>query len=210
VIDTIALLNTPVGLVVDPDANEIYVTGLADHTVSIIDGSTDQIIDTVVVGSGPIDLALDRRLGRVFVANKGEPTISVISTVTHTLVDTFDVGARPLSAIAVDARGGRVYVVGLNTLIQALDAATGAIIATTLVGDTPTDVAVDSRRHVIFVTNQGSGTVSVLYAMSLKVFFTLARGVARSPTQVAIDTHTRREYVTDSKRDAVAIVIHGR
>jgi len=50
----------PVGIKMNPITNKIYVANQYSNTISVIDGSNDQIISTIKVESFPYDLTLIR------------------------------------------------------------------------------------------------------------------------------------------------------
>ena len=55
----------PVGIKMNPITNKIYVANQYSNTISVIDGSNDQIISTIKVESFPYDL--DIKIGRAHV-----------------------------------------------------------------------------------------------------------------------------------------------
>src|SRR5947207_13871609 len=66
------------------------------------------------------------------------------------------------------------------------------------VGSGPFGIAV-APNHNIFVTNNGSNTVSVIYGYSLHVISTI--NVGRGPTGVAITPNGQYAYVANSSDD---------
>ena len=102
-------------LIGDPlqaNTNKIYVANLGDGitpgTLSVIDGSTNDIIDTITVGLSTNQVAFDQNTNRIYVANPGSGTVSVIDGFTNSLIAEIPVG--------VTSRSGPVKpVVNPNT-----------------------------------------------------------------------------------------------
>ena len=95
------------GIGVNPTTNRIYVSN-SDNTVSVIDGSTDQVISTVngtaygFVGVNPVT-------NKVYVTYPSSHFISVINGSTNTLTSQVYVGAGP-SGIGVNTDTNKIYV----------------------------------------------------------------------------------------------------
>ena len=68
IVKILTVMNRPNQIVVDPVANRIYVANVGSDTVSVIDGTTDEIVSTATVahamGEG---IGVDPRTGRIYV-----------------------------------------------------------------------------------------------------------------------------------------------
>ncbi len=72
VVTDIAVEDFPCGVGVNPSTNRIYVSYLTSENISVIDGSTNQIINTIAVGSlpkevGVISIFSNKRSRRKFI-----------------------------------------------------------------------------------------------------------------------------------------------
>src|SRR5205823_1537232 len=111
VIATIAGINQPYGLAVNPNTNRLYVTnGVA---VDVVDLSTNTLLGTIPVGPSPYGVAVNPNTNKIYVTNQGSGragdcssfvfpaqsgcgnTMSVIDGVTNTVTATVAVGAKP-------------------------------------------------------------------------------------------------------------------
>jgi YVTN family beta-propeller protein len=98
-------------------------------------------------------------------------------------VRTTAVGRVP-TAVRVDARTRRVFVANLGSnTVSMLDAASGTVLATTMVAPHPSTLAVATTAGRVFavsddVTLDGAGRVSVLDAASGRLLRTVAVGRA--------------------------------
>jgi YVTN family beta-propeller protein len=98
----------------DSANGDVYVTDGGINTVSVIDGSTNQVIGNIVMGSvgGPVGVAFDSANGDVYVANTGtgtsSETISVIDGSTNQIIGTIPVSGP--QQVAFDSANGDIYV----------------------------------------------------------------------------------------------------
>ncbi len=132
--------------------------------VSVLDATTGRVLRTIDIGQNGdaylAALAVDPATGQVFIASYFG--LQALDTTTGRL-RTIDAGAP--NAIAVDARGGRVYATYVDTTNQygipvgpgsvaVFDATTGARQATVTVGQGPDAVAVDEASGRALVLDQ--------------------------------------------------------
>src|SRR5919198_6261119 len=78
--------STAMGLAVNPTTNMIYVTNREAGTVSVINGSTNNVMKNVTVGGGPRDIAVNPTTNMAYVANGDSGTVSIINGSTNNVV----------------------------------------------------------------------------------------------------------------------------
>jgi DNA-binding beta-propeller fold protein YncE len=130
---TITVGNQPSGIAIDEQTDTVYVSNIADNTVSVFNGATcngqntsgcGQTPATVPVGSTPLGIFADPANHTIYVPNAGETDVSMIDSAT---CNATDLAACPTSAPAtVDVGGG------------------------------PQDVEVDQTTHTVYVTTYGA------------------------------------------------------
>jgi len=112
------------------------------------DNAKEQLISVAV---DPRAVIVDGARGRIFVAHRGvmPGQVTVIDARTGRVLRDVAVGAAP-SALAVDERGGHVFVVNSGTAftqdagsVSMLNSVSGALLRTMPGGTLPTAVAVD-------------------------------------------------------------------
>ena len=108
-IHTVSVGNAPSAVAVNPTTNTIYVTNTHNNTVSVINGSTNEVTDTVSVSDGPLVIAVNTSTNTVYVANFQDNTVSVVNGSTNEVTDTVSVSDGPL-VIAVNTSTNTVYV----------------------------------------------------------------------------------------------------
>jgi YVTN family beta-propeller protein len=143
VLANVVVGNTPSGLALSPDGNQVWVvntdlsSGLSSSgsssdtggtdSVSVVSTWTDSVVGTVDVGPGPIDVAFSPDGHRAYVTNNGAlgpGSVNVINTATLAVVETLapstppptgSLGWNPTS-VAVTPDGHQVWVSEVNDL----------------------------------------------------------------------------------------------
>ena len=224
VIDTIPVGSNPRGVAVSPDGTRAYVTNDGDGTVSVIDTSTNTVIDTIPVGSNPRGVAVSPDGTRAYVTNgtppnplvagSGSGQLSVIDTTIGAVTATTDVGAFP-SLVAISPSGQSVYVINQRSPIifigvlgisrlSVIDTTTGAVTATTDVGDSPSGLAVSPDGSRAFVATAGDNRVSVIDTSTNTVIDTIP--VGSNPRGLAVSPDGIRAYTTNSSDNTVSVI----
>ena len=178
---TVTVGRGPIGLVVDPATDTIYVTNLGSgDTVSVIDGATCNASNTsgcrqkpatVTVGQGPFNAAFDAATRTVYVTNQLGHSVSMIN-------------ARICNATATSGCGQKIPAVA--------------------VGASPIPVTVDPRTDTVYVGNNGDGTVSVINARTCNATRTSGCGhpagmlkVPGGPLGLTVNDATRTLFVSN-------------
>ena len=207
----------PIGVAVNPNTNNVYVTNFNDGTVTVIDGDpTSPTFNTVIgapitVGDNPTGVAVDPNTNDVYVANNGGGTVSVIDGLTNTVdpVSPITVGSFPLG-VTVNPNTDNVYVAnnGGDT-VTVIDGLTNTVdLASPItVGSGPIAVAVNPNTNMVYVANAGDGTVTVIDGLTNTVDPVSPITVGSSPYGVAVDPTTNNVYVANN--DGTVSVIYG-
>jgi YVTN family beta-propeller protein len=85
-----------------------------------------------------------------------------------------------------------------------INEATNTVTATIGVGSDPSGIGVDPSTHTVYVTNSGSGTVSVINEATNTVTATI--GVGNYPNGVGVDPSTHAVYVTNTGSGTVSVI----
>jgi len=204
------------------NTNKIYVSnvgdGLTPGTLSVIDGSTNNIINTIPVQFAPKLVEFDQTTNRIYVANQGgsgvpgEPlgTVSVIDGSTNNVIKIITVGLGALKPV-VNPNTGNVYVTnqgdGTVSVIDGL-ADIPTLIATIPVGITPSGIDVDTDLNKIYVANTFGSSVTVIDGATNTVIFVPPFGniLTAQPTDIAIDSSNNRAYVSNFDDRTVSVI----
>lgn len=221
VVDTVAVGTMPHGLAVDAEHHRIYVTNVKDNSVSVIDSTTDRVITTIALPAEggheawPWGITVDPQRNRAWVTDTGQlpaaggtltssgaDTVEEIDTTSERIVGSVVVGAGPWNA-AVDEATGDIYV-GVTSTNQVVVIHNLKVTARIPVGHNPHGIVIDQARHLAFVNNAGSNTVSVIDTTREKLTQTIP--VGRQPQGIALDATRHLVYVVDQAQGAVTVL----
>lgn len=183
-------------LVLDSANQRLYAPGFSGTDSALYVVNTDQLaVEKVIPGLGPVTtgVALDAQGKRLFLSNL-RGNLYEVSTTDLSITKAYQVAADQLINLAFDATSGRLFATdqGLaainerrqkneptftptpgNRLIE-FNPNTGAIIQSAPAGLGPIALLIDPASKHLFVTNRGSGSVTVHNAKDLAVEQTIA------------------------------------
>ena len=185
VTDTIPVGKAPYGVTINPLTNKIYVTNIQSSTVSVIDGSINKVITTIPVGKSPVGVSINTISNMVYVTNHVSNTVSVIDGKTNEVSATIAVGKSPVG-VSVNPVTNKIYVTNIqSSTVSVIDGRVNKITNSITVnpslrrvegtGDPVLNmpiltqfpliaslVAVNSISNMVYVTNTGSDTLSII------------------------------------------------
>lgn len=211
-------------LVLDKANHRLYLPGLSlagDGALYVVDTQSLRLEKVVPgLGRGATGIALDARGNRLFVSNlMGQ--IAVVDTVGLVVSRTFDSGGDQPLNLVYDALTNRLFATdqGLPSIqelrkkeqadyvprpgnrVLVLDADTGKSVATLQAGEGPVALTLDAARQRLYVTNRGSGSVSVFDSTRYQALQTIA--LPTHPNSLALDAARNVLYVSvKNGRDA--------
>ena len=187
--------------------NRVYVTNYGSNTLSVIDGSTNNIISTINVGGAPQGVAVDLSTNRIYVTNGGSGTVSVIDGSTDNVIATVNVGTSPIG-VAVNTSTHFIYVTNFDSNnVYVINGSTSTVVAVLNVGKWPQGVDVNPNTNLIYVAIGGGDIVSVIDGSTNSIVTTV--NVGNGPWGVAVNSNTNRVYVANEWDDTVSIVQGG-
>jgi DNA-binding beta-propeller fold protein YncE len=185
----------PGRIAVDESTETIYVTNIADNTVSVIDGVTcnsqvtsgcAKVPPTVRVGGAPIGIAVDPATHTAYVTNGNDNTVSMIDTTRCNASD--------------------------------LNGCTGEHPATVEVGVGPDAVAVNQGTHTVYVadddvTGDNDGTTVSAFDSATCNAHTASgcddlgtATIAAGPVAIAVDPSTNSAYTANQSSRSVSVI----
>ena len=205
---TLEVGNTPYGVAVTPDGNQVLVTLVDSNEVVFINTSDfSQVVKTLRVGSAPRGVAVEPNGRYAYVANSDNDTVSQISLSARDIVDTIDLdeGAEPWGVAArYDNENATpiVYVTNHNagtvTVIGEDNETT-----TIRVGNEPIGVAVTPDGKYVYVANSDDNTVSII---DTETESTDTLNVDNGPWGVAVGAQGDYVYVTNNFSNTVTVI----
>ncbi|HZU43727.1 MAG TPA: YncE family protein [Terriglobales bacterium] len=187
-------------------ATRVYVANQADNTVSSYAASSQAAPVTTTqlpVGAAP-NFVASSETTNMYVSMPGLNSVGVISVNANVLKATVPVGANPV-ALAETGDGLHLYsvnqgdntVTGINTPNDSVSPASPIHVGTSPVW------AVVSSAGLVYVLNQGDGTISVIQPGLDVVVATLT--VAPGANYEFFESHLNRLYVTNPVANTVTV-----
>jgi YVTN family beta-propeller protein len=185
VTNTIPVGKAPYGVTINPLTNKIYVTNIQSSTVSVIDGSINKVITAIPVGKSPVGVSVNTISNMVYVTNHVSNTVSVIDGKTNEVSATIAVGRSPVG-VSANPVTNKIYVTNIqSSTVSVIDGRVNKITSNITVnpslrrvegtGDPVLNmpiltqfpliaslVAVNSVSNMVYVTNTGSNTLSII------------------------------------------------
>ncbi len=181
----------------DPETRHVYVVnGGTPSDVTVISPDTGAIVGSVTLqGSKLEQLAFDGH-GRAFVNDEDQSVVHVFDTHTLKSMAKWPVapGEGP-TGIAYDPARHRLFVACGNRQLVAVNADTGAVVATVPIGADPDGAEFDGRRRLIFVSNR-DGTLTVVHEDGPDHYKVLQNLVTEPGARtIALDNKSGRIYL---------------
>ena len=209
VVDTITVGQAPTGVVVNSKNNRVYVANGLDHTVSVIDGVSDQIIGTMNTSNKPTDIAVNAVKNEVWVCESdagGNVFAEVFDGNTFALIKSLPAGSG-IGRIAVHPHLNRIYVANdFSTTLTVIDGSQKKVLTNINLPCSPFGVAVNTATQRMYVGTEAcaAGSVYVIDATTNTVLTTIpTTGV--SMNYAAVDQSHNRLYITDDVTGLYAI-----
>ncbi|MGE5093540.1 MAG: YncE family protein [Betaproteobacteria bacterium] len=208
--DVIATIGAGSGtraVAVNPATNRIYVANEDSGDVTVIDGASNSVLATVPVGPRPQYIAVSAATNRVFVSNAGDSTLALVDGASLA-VKRLAIGST--GPIAINERRNQVYVVRTGNADEVTLVDTAALTWYTAATDSyvPMDLAVDEGIDRLYVAHYASGDVRAVDLASTSDHPpTVSIGVWSRPTNIALDTASKRLFVIgEDPRGPISII----
>ncbi len=216
--DAIAMDQKPFGLALNEKTQTLFVGHTLDQSVTAInldDNTTRHLALATekekaqakkdkVFGPNPRQLSVDEQSNTLYMTGVGDKSVLwIIDGEKLTLTDTVEGFGTWATGLAVDHEGKRIYVSTMkDNAVRVVDMDSHRIIEQWPTGgEGPLNLALDAEKHQLYVTNAGSGNVTVLDTQNGKVLDTLASGEGA----LALILEGDRLYVTNRKAKTVTI-----
>jgi YVTN family beta-propeller protein len=200
--------NNPIGLAISQSLGRVYIANTSGNNISVVEGNS--VAQTIPVSFQPVGVAVNHDESLVFVSNSNAASISVISTTESSVVHTIaGVGNSP-EDLLIPPTGNLLYVSNYGNVSDTSEDEVAAInlndytISRIPVGDKPMGLASLADGSLVFVTNSGSNTVSIIRTSDLQVLTDVSVGLV--PTDCAVSPDDNQLYVVNSGSGDISVV----
>jgi len=195
----------------DLDADAIARDAATDHvfviegdpaSITVVDPKNDVAIATIKVGE-KLEYAVGDDQGMIYVAGEEKGDLVKIDARTNTVLAHYAApGCTSPHGLAIDKAGRRLFMGCANSVMMAMDADTGRVVATLPIGRGNDAVAYDPVRHRVFSSNGLDGTISVFQQSSPDRYSALEPiPTAVSGRTMALDPQDGRLFVAAAETD---------
>jgi YVTN family beta-propeller protein len=206
----------PLAMAYNPTTNVVYVANGEGNTVSVVDGTSFEVLDTITVEADPTGIAVNPVTNKIYVVNSGAESLSVIDGTTNTITATIPGG---YGQVAVNPVTDRIYVLDSrgaeNYNVSVLDGATNKQIGTVQVGGNADNIAINTVTNTFYVTNGKAlivvdGATNGIVATILPPPATSKPVDTAGPTDgVAVDATTNTIYFSNDGGTNTVDVVNG-
>ena len=198
VIATIPAGTNPDGIIYEPVTKNVWAFNGRSQDASVIDTTTQKVIATVKLSGKPEFPTVDGK-GNVFVNIETKNSIAKLDAKSKTVTAEWPLaGCESPSGMAIDTDHHRLFSVCDGKKMAVTDYATGKVVATPEIGDSPDAAGYDAKHQLAFSSN-GEGTLTVVDASSpaYKVVQNLA--TQKNARTMAFDSGTGRIYLVTAE-----------
>lgn len=218
-VTTVPVGLNPMAIAVNPVTHHVYVANYSGDTLSVIDGTSDEVTATIPMPwrttiARPVAVVVDSLADppRAFVGNFWSGMLSVVDESALVASATVDLTAGKSGgprALALDPTSSppRLYTANYGrSTVTVLNASTyQPIDVLTVYGSFPRalGIFISPSRKRVFSADRGN-TVTIIDAETDSVLKTVTVGGA--PRSVAVDSDTGFAYVTNNASDTVSVI----
>lgn len=192
--------HNPDAILYDPHSRRVFTFNGRSNDASVIDAATGKLLGHIPLPGKP-EFAVSDGHGRIFDNIESTHQLAVLDPVAMQVVALWPLkGCEEPSGLAVDLAHHRLFSVCDNAVMVVTNAATGKAVATLPIGAGADAVRYDAQRGLVFSSNGGSGTLTVIRQDDADHY----RVVATVPTQasartMALDKNNGHVFVVAAK-----------
>jgi DNA-binding beta-propeller fold protein YncE len=187
----------------EPQSRRVFTFNHGSNNTTAIDPDELKVVGTLALGGVP-ELAVSDDKGHIFVNLENTSEVVEFDARTLRTLNRFSLapGEEP-TGLAFDREHRRLFSTCANRKLVVMDADSGKVIQTVEIGPGPDGCIFDVKRNLIFSSNGGDGTISVIRAGSdgkYEVAKTIKTQV--SAKTIALDPETHRLYLSAATPDS--------
>lgn len=183
----------------------IFVSNETDHTVTVIDGTTFEVVKTIATGERPRDMRWNEDKTQLLVATSGSDRIDVIDVGKLAVVGAIEAGKDP-EIFSIDP-SGKILVAANedDNQLTVTDLATGKLLRVIEnVGIEPEGVTFRHDGKVVFVTSEATNSILVIDPWAGEILDEVL--VGNRPRRGIVTPDDREYWVTNELGGSVTIL----
>jgi YVTN family beta-propeller protein len=155
-------------IAVNPVTNMVYVANDYDALI-VIDGSDNRVVDRIDIWGIPDSIAVNKKTNTIYVSDYASQSLFVMDGATNEVIHTIMSLFSP-QQVEVDEERNTVYVTthGNEEGLVIVDGTSVQIRNRINVGQFPQGVALNPRNSLLYVSNAGSNSISVIHVSEEK------------------------------------------
>src|SRR5271166_4150776 len=191
----------------EPLSRRVFTFNHGTNNTTAIDPDELKIVGTLALGGVP-ELAVSDEKGHIFVNMEDKSEIVEFDARTLKILNRFSLapGAEP-TGLAFDREHRRLFSTCANRKLVVMDADSGKVLQTLEIGPGPDGCIFDAKRNLIFSSNGGDGTISVIREEEpgkFQVVKTIT--TQKSAKTIAMDPKTHRLYLSAATPESAPAV----
>ena len=173
--------------------------------VMVVDGPTGKVIGDIPNTPRVHGVALAPKAGHGFTTNGGDSSVTVFDIKSLATVKKVPVKVGGLDGIMYDDASDRIILTNHSKpgTAVALDPVSGDIVGTAELEDNAPEGAASDGKGKLYVNNEGTNTIQVLDAKSMKVLASWSIKACDGPTGIALDRPSMRIFSGCGKTSVV-------
>jgi DNA-binding beta-propeller fold protein YncE len=182
-------------LTAEPGTGRVFVSR-GTH-VMVVDGTTGKVLGDIPDTPRNHGIALAPAAGHGFITSGGDSTVTMFDLKTLAVIRKIPIPTGGLDGIMYDDFSKHIILTNHSRPVGtavALDAASGDIVGMAQLEDTGPEGAASDGKGKLFVNNEGTSTMQVLDARTMKVLASWPLAPCEGPTGIAYDRATNRIF----------------
>ena len=152
----------PDSIMFEPMSARVLVFNARSNNVSFIDTKTSAVVATAALSGNP-EFAVHDGKGIVYNNVESSATIAVIDAAKGTVTKEFSIApCMGPTGLAIDTKARKLFSVCSNRMMAISDPDTGKVVTTIPIGAGPDAAAFDPGTGLIFSSNGGDGTMTIV------------------------------------------------
>ncbi len=197
--DKVKAGTNPDGIVYDPASKRVFAFNGRSNDATAINGETGKVEGTLALGGKP-EFPVSDGKGNVYDNIEDKSEIVQIDSKTLQVKAHWAVApCESPSGLAIDTDNRRLFAVCDNKMMAVVDADSGKVVATPVIGEGPDAAGFDPGTKLAFASN-GDGTLTVVRETG-KDSYSVAQNVTtvKGARTMALDTETHKVYLSSAE-----------